>query len=59
MVENGARCSDYNIKMDWLIKIDEKTSVNNIIHVRNIRSLTETCMLCKSSASENSDGIRH
>ena len=43
MVENSARCSDKNVKnsskismdrpMDRLIKVDEKTSVSDIIHV--------------------------
>ena len=35
MVENGARCSDKNVK-NRLIKVDEKTSVSNIIHVSYI-----------------------
>ena len=44
MVENGACCSDKNIKilvkisMDWLIKVDEKMSGSNMIHVSYIRS---------------------
>ena len=55
MVENGARCSGKNVKilnssklsMDRLIKVDEKMSVCNIIHVSYIRSWIETCMFVK------------
>ena len=43
--------------MDRLIKGDEKTSVSNIICVSYIRSYKETCMLCKSSASNFSDAM--
>ena len=47
MVENGARCSDKNVKilvrfqwirLDRLTKVDEKTSVSYIIHVSYIRN---------------------
>ena len=53
------RPNSSKISMDRLIKVDEKPSVSNLIHVSYIRSSIETCMLCKSSASENFDAIRH
>ena len=53
MVENGARCSDKNVKILLNLryhngsvdlnhkgtKVDEKTSVSNTIHVGYIRSI--------------------
>ena len=64
------RQNSSKILMDQLIKVDEKTSVNYMNHIihrsflydscqEHIRSWIETCMLCKSSASENVDGIWH
>ena len=52
------RHNSSKISMDHLIKVDEKTSVSNIIHASYIRS-KETRMLCKILASEKFDGTRN